>query len=179
MEPHVALEFDVFEPAVDGALPGPLVRAAGDLVQLTLLVLLNVDECDGTFVHLRLGIDEFKDALRACQRADKSVKELGSLHNRLAERARVLQKRRERADVRAPENRERRARCGNRRIERVAEVAHDGHQHHRVGHCGGGGLAKRFVLLLKLFGNRLFAAEHLDLTLAFDHFLNVAVDLPE
>ena len=179
VEAHVALEFNVCKPAFNGAFPGPLVRAAGDFADFALLVALHVDQRYVAFVDLRFRVDELEDALRARQRADKAVKELGSLHNRLAERARVLQKRRQRADIRAPENCQRRTRRGNRRIKRVAEIANDGHEHHGVGHCGGGGLAERFVLLLKHLGDRLFAAEHLDLALAFDHLFNIAVDLGE
>ncbi|MPM73037.1 hypothetical protein SDC9_120013 [bioreactor metagenome] len=76
MEANVAFQLDILESAIHRAFPGPDIGAAADLGQRAVCGFFNVHERDCAFVHFRLGIDQLKDAFRACKRADKAVKEL-------------------------------------------------------------------------------------------------------
>ena len=161
--------------------PRPQTGALPALGEAAVLLPLCVDEGYIAVVHLRLFIQQGKDALRTRQCHDDGVGLLRNLVDWLVEALVERQEGNQRADGQ-PEVAVRRQQTADDRAKHVAQVAHrHGQRHDGIGDsvravCA---LAQSVVQLLEPFKVFLLMAENLDDLLTIHHLLDIAVDLAQ
>ena len=170
VEAHVAFQLLIGDGAVRlmRMLPRPQAGALFALGDISVRVLLRVDQFDIAVVYLRLFIHHVEDTLRTCQRHDDGVELLRHLHERLGKALCELQVGRHNAqrDISDARHGEESSEHRGEHELQVAQVADDGAHH--AGKCMGVGRAveEPFVKLVKLALRDLLVVEYFDDPLA-------------
>ncbi len=174
-EPHVPPEGDQ---GSIGLQPGPGIGVPVDPGEGPAFVLRCPDQADFALVVLRRGLHDLKDALRASHGGEEGVYLLGNLGDGLAHLPGVLEEGRQAPQVPVPDGQEPADAAGDGVVD-IVQVSHGGHHHPGEDLGPRGRVPVGLVPPLEPLLGLPLVVKDLDDFLALDHFLDIAVDLPQ